>query len=100
MAETKREGMIRKFKAAQDGRRHVSRLVPDGSDASLQDLIDAGHWGLEGSIGRAMMRAIEDGRCILGPEPARDYWGNRIPAEYMVERGTKGSIEYALAARS
>lgn len=61
-----------------------------------QELIDNGVWGLEGSIGREMARAIEDGRCILGPVASRDYWGNRIPAHHEVAIGTKGSVEYAI----
>jgi hypothetical protein len=64
-------------------------------DAALQRLIDAGAWSLEGAMGRAMMRAIEDGRCVLGETGARDYWGNYIPSRHEVEPGTKGSIEYA-----
>jgi hypothetical protein len=67
----------------------------DASDAGLQDLIDAGAWGLEGSIGRAMMAAIEAGACVLGDEPAHDYWGNRIPSRHEVQSGTKGSVLYA-----
>lgn len=69
----------------------------DPEVAQLQYYIDHGVWGLEGSMGRAMDRAIEDGFCILGPAPAHDYWGNRIPAEYEVVDGTKGSIQYAIA---
>lgn len=69
------------------------------SDAQLQWYIDKGVWGQEGAIGRAMMAGIEDGRLILGPEPAHDFWGNRIPAEYEVEDGTKGSIQYAQRMR-
>ena len=40
------------------------------------------------------MDAIESGRCVLGPTPARDYWGNRIPSRTEVQEGTKGSIEF------
>jgi hypothetical protein len=69
----------------------------DGDDRALQRMIDAGQWSLEGSMGRAMMAAIEDGRCILGPEPAFDYWGNRIPSRFEVVPGTKGSVDYAAA---
>ena len=67
----------------------------DGEDAALQEMIDAGCWSLHGSMGRAMMAAIEDGRCILGPNGARDYWGNYIPSRFEVEPGTMGSIGYA-----
>lgn len=69
----------------------------DGETAALQAMIDAGQWSLEGSMGRAMMAAIEDGRCVLGPNPATDYWGNRIPSRFEVKPGTKGSVEYAAA---
>lgn len=61
-----------------------------------QDLIDSGlAWRLEGSIGRECMRAIESGACMLGPKPVRDYWGNLVPAWWMVDAGSKGSPEYA-----
>lgn len=62
---------------------------------ALQRMISAGQWSLQGSMGRTMMNAIESGACVLGPTPARDYWGNRIPSRTEVERGTKGSIAYA-----
>ena len=62
---------------------------------ALQRMISAGHWSFQGSMGRAMMDAIEAGACVLGPNPARDYWGNRIPSRYEVQPGTKGSVEYA-----
>ena len=62
----------------------------------LQELINSGlAWRLEGSIGRAAMRAIESGGCILGEVGHRDYWGNYVPSRYEVEPGTMGSIEYA-----
>ena len=55
---------------------------------------DGSAWSFQGSYGRAMMSAIEEGRCCLGWEPKRDYWGNRIPARNEVKPGTKGSVEY------
>lgn len=61
---------------------------------ALQTLINGGVWGLQGHTGRAMMDAIENGLCALGPQPARDYWGNRIPSRFEVEPGTKGSVEF------
>jgi len=60
----------------------------------LQQLINAGHWSFEGSIGRSMMGAIESGHCLLGLKAARDYWGNTIPSRLQVQDGTKGSWEY------
>jgi len=70
----------------------------DTGSRELQSLIDTGTWGLEGSIGRAMMRAVESGECVLGPHPAYDYWGSRIPAYWEVQEGTKGSVTYAYRA--
>lgn len=61
---------------------------------TLQELIDRGAWSLEGSAGRAMMAAIDAGEAMLGRAPARDYWGNLIPAWWMVAPGTKGSPEF------
>ena len=61
---------------------------------ALQALINSGTWGLQGSMGRAMMDAIEAGCCALGEQPSRDYWGNRIPSRYEVEEGTKGSVSF------
>lgn len=66
----------------------------DGDDAALQSLINEGQWSLEGSMGRAMMAAIEDGRCTLGPNRARDYWGNTIPSRDDVVPGTVGSVGF------
>lgn len=62
---------------------------------SIQKAINDGNaWKMQGSYGRAMMQAIDDGRCILGRNHARDYWGNRIPARTEVKEGTKGSLSY------
>lgn len=76
-------------------------LDAEDSDAetqavALQKLINAGQWSLQGSMGRAMMRAIEDGLCMLGPNAARDYWGNVVPARAWVQDGTKGSRAYVV----
>jgi hypothetical protein len=62
----------------------------------LQELINSGDaWRLEGSVGRAAMEAITSGQAMLGPKPVRDYWGNLVPAWWMVEAGTEGSPEFA-----
>lgn len=69
---------------------------PDDSLEGVQQLIDSGQgWLLEGSVGRAMAAAIEDGAAVLGPVGHRDYWGNRIPSRDEVVPGTKGSVRYA-----
>lgn len=65
---------------------------------AIQRAINSGMWGLQGSYGRAMMDAINSGFCILGKQPARDYYGNRIPSRDEVKEGTKGS--YAFCARA
>ncbi len=62
--------------------------------ASIQRAINAGMWGLQGSYGRAMMDAINEGKCLLGLKPAKDYWGNVIPSRLQVKDGTKGSWDY------
>lgn len=62
--------------------------------ASIQRYINAGCWSGPGREGRAMMEAIEAGRCMLGPKLARDYYGNVIPARDMVKAGTKGSYQF------
>ena len=61
---------------------------------SLQRAINDGYWGLQGSYGRAMMGAIEDGYCMLGRKGFRDYYGNYIPSRGEVQDGTKGSVGY------
>lgn len=67
--------------------------------SSIQRAINGGMWSLQGSYGRALMGAIESGKCMLGPSPANDYWGNRIPARDEVKAGTKGSRDF-VAERS
>lgn len=71
----------------------------DGSDEryylALQRAINSGSaWSFQGSYGRAMMAAIEAGDCMLGKNPARDYYGNFIPSRDQVKPGSKGSYEY------
>lgn len=61
---------------------------------SIQNAINSGAWGLQGSYGRAMMEAINAGQCMLGKTPARDYYGNTIPSRDQVQSGTKGSYDY------
>lgn len=70
--------------------------IEDGTDDGLamQRMINAGQWSLQGSFGRAMMAAIENGAAMLGKTRARDYWGNTIPSRDDVQAGTKGSYDY------
>lgn len=67
--------------------------------ANMQQLINGGTaWSFQGSYGRSMMDAITAGRCMLGEQPARDYYGNRIPSRHEVQAGTKGSRQYVVEA--
>ena len=61
---------------------------------SIQRAINSGMWSMQGSYGRAMMQAINDGKCLLGLKPASDYWGNVIPSRLQVKEYTKGSWDY------
>lgn len=61
---------------------------------SIQRAINAGAWSFQGSYGRAMMDAINAGKCLLGLKPAQDYWGNVIPSRLQVKEYTKGSWDY------
>ena len=63
---------------------------------AMQRAINSGMWGLQGSYGRAMMGAINDGYCLLGENDARDYYSNHIPSRHQVKAGTKGSFEYVI----
>jgi len=69
--------------------------------AFLQNLIDNGEgWQSEGALGRAIVNALEDGRCVLGPVAHHDYHGRVVPARKDVEAGAKGSLEYANLLRA
>jgi hypothetical protein len=69
--------------------------------AFLQNLIDNGEgWQSEGALGRAIVNALEDGRCVLGPVAHRDYHNNVVPARKDVAPGAKGSLEYANRLRA
>jgi hypothetical protein len=69
--------------------------------ALLQHLIDNGEgWATEGAIGRAIVSALEDGRCVLGSVAHRDYHGNVVPARQDVAAGAKGSLDYANRLRA
>jgi hypothetical protein len=65
---------------------------------AIQRQVNAGSWSLQGSHGRTMMQAIENGDVLLGRMRAKDYWGHVIPGRDDVSPGTKGSREYVAAA--
>ena len=67
-----------------------------GCPAVLQGLIDSGAvWLLEGSAGRAAMRALESGACFLPEVRHKDYYGNVVPSQNDLKPGTKGTLENA-----
>ena len=67
----------------------------------LQNLIDNGEgWKSESELGRAIVIALEDGTCVLGPVAHRDYNGHVVPARTDVEPGAKGSLAYANRKRA
>jgi hypothetical protein len=69
--------------------------------AFLQNLIDNGEgWQSEGALGRAVMKALEDGTCVLGTTAHHDYHGRVVPARADVAPGAKGSLEYANRLRA
>jgi len=69
--------------------------------AFLQNLIDNGEgWQSEGALSRAVVEALEDGTCVLGPVAHHDYHGRVVPARGDVEPGAKGSLEYANRLRA
>ena len=69
--------------------------------AFLQNLIDNGEgWQAEGALSKAIVNALEDGRCVLGPVARRDYNNRVVPARTDVAPGAKGSLEYANRLRA
>jgi hypothetical protein len=69
--------------------------------AFLQNLIDNGEgWQAEGALSKAIVNALEDGRCVLGPVAHRDYNNRVVPARGDVAPGAKGSLEYANRLRA
>ncbi len=79
--------------------------VQDGLDhypvAFLQNLIDNGEgWKVQSDLARAIMTALEDGTCVLGPVAHHDYNNHVVPARSEVEPGAKGSLQYANRLRA
>ena len=79
--------------------------VQDGLDhypvAFMQHLIDNGEgWKVQSDLARAIMLALEDGTCVLGPVAHRDYNNHVVPARTEVEPGAKGSLPYANRLRA
>ena len=69
------------LEASRDGLSHYP--VP-----FLQHLIDNGEgWMSEGTLGQAVVQALEDGTCVLGPVAHHDYHGRVVPARGTAARG-------------
>jgi len=66
---------------------------------AIQRAINEGAWILQGSYGRDMMEAINNGYCLLGKKSFTDYWGNVIPSRFQVKSHTKGSMEFVESER-
>lgn len=67
---------------------------------AMQRTINSGDaWRFQGSYGRSMMAAIEDGFCLLGSVSSEDAYGNRIPSRTEIQPGTKGSREFVANRR-
>ncbi len=83
----------------------LAHSLADGRDhypvRFLQNLIDNGEgWQSESDLGRAVVRSLEDGTCVLGPVAHRDYHGSVVPARSEVAAGAKGSLQYANRLRA
>ena len=83
----------------------LARSLADGRDhypvPFLQNLIDNGEgWQSESELGQAIVKALEEGTCVLGPVSHRDYHGGVVPARGDVAAGAKGSLEYANRLRA
>lgn len=76
----------------------VHAAIMDGPNSGLQGMIDNGSaWLMEGALGRAAVRALEAGACVLPAQPKHDYWGNLVPSYEMVKDapGSPGSVANA-----
>lgn len=72
----------------------VRKMQQKHGYSEMQSMIESGLvWHMEGSMGRAAMRALESGECFLGSEAKKDYWGNTVPSRDQVQPGTKGSLQ-------
>lgn len=71
---------------------HDTIMQGDSEYMELQEAIDSGSvWHGEGHGGRVAMQALKDGACICSSEPHADYYGNTVPAWWMLKEST-GSL--------
>jgi len=72
----------------------IAKLQKEYGYTELQKYINSGlAWKLEGSYGRAAMRALESGLCMLPKESYRDYYGNYVPNRDELKKGSKGTYQ-------
>jgi hypothetical protein len=81
----------------------IYTIEQDGQETELEyyeaiqkAINDGTAWKFQGSYGRTMMGAINEGYCMLGVYSSSDYYGNKIPSRDEVQEGTKGSYEYVI----
>jgi hypothetical protein len=78
----------------------VHAAIMEGPNSGLQGMIDNGSaWLMEGALGRAAMRALEAGACVLPPTPKPDAYGSLAPSYEIVKDavGSPGSVANAEA---
>lgn len=90
LEEARKENYSEELRARYE---QVHAAILAGPNSELQELIDSGvAWRLEGSVGRSAAAALEVGACVLPEDPIKDYYGNTVPAHWMLKEGTKGTV--------
>lgn len=71
----------------------IHKIILASQYGDLQRSIDDGSvWTKEGSAGREAMQALEKGFCICADKFHRDYYGNIVPAWFVLDDKSKGSL--------
>lgn len=81
------------LRAERDGLHHYP--VPSSSTSSRPARDGSGS-----AISNAVVRALDEGTCVLGTRAHRDYHNNVVPARADVAPGEKGTLEYANRLRA
>jgi len=75
--------------------KRIEQLQKDyGVDGIQAQINDGSAWTLEGSVGRACVRSLENGETMLPKTGKRGAYNNYIPSRYDVKPGTKGSFKH------